>query len=404
MVLNIKEKNSNSIKERIDILKDVIIFSESNKNILKRLASSLLDVFIVKDQAIFHKGDQQNAMYIIVNGNVKVHDEGHIFAQLKEKDFFGEYSLIDSSVRSATVTATENTHLLCLDQIEFQKIMDDNPDVSRAVLKALIKRLRNNNISEEKLAQNTIKIAHQRDILDNQKKELEELNATKDKFFTIIAHDLKNPFNTVIGLSELLIERYESYDSKKIKEFINQIYIFSTNAYNLLEDLLQWARSQTGKMEVKLEKINIFDLARENTDIFLEIAEKKGVILESKITSDLYAFIDRNMITTVLRNLISNSIKFTNSNDIISLEAKVNKDFIEISVIDSGVGIPKNSIDKIFKIDSNISTQGTKEETGTGLGLIISSEFVEKNGGTIIVKSEEGEGTQFMFTVPLYKD
>jgi two-component system sensor histidine kinase/response regulator len=157
-------------------------------------------------------------------------------------------------------------------------------------------------------------------------------------------------------------------------------------------------------MEVKLEKINIFDLARENTDIFLEIAEKKGVILESKITSDLYAFIDRNMITTVLRNLISNSIKFTNSNDIISLEAKVNKDFIEISVIDSGVGIPKNSIDKIFKIDSNISTQGTKEETGTGLGLIISSEFVEKNGGTIIVKSEEGEGTQFMFTVPLYKD
>lgn len=404
MVFKFKEKKLNNIEHRINILKDVVIFSESDNQIRKRLANSLVDVFVLKDQAVFHKGDSLNAMYIIVQGKVKVHDGVHIFTQFKEKDFFGEYSLIDSSVRSATVTATEDTHLLRLDQKEFLKIIEDNVDVSKAVLKALIKRLRDNNVLEEKMAQNSLKISHQRDELDQQRKELEELNATKDKFFTIIAHDLKNPFNTVIGLSELLIERYETYDSAKIKEFINQIHIFSNNAYNLLEDLLQWARSQTGKMKVKPEKVNLLDLSVENMTIFKEMADKKGVNLESRINIDLYAYIDRNMITTVLRNLISNAIKFTRANDTIILAAKVNNNFIEVSVSDTGIGIPYDNIDKIFKIDSNISTQGTDDESGTGLGLIISHEFVEKNGGTIIVKSEEGKGTTFMFTVPIINE
>lgn len=126
--------------------------------------------------------------------------------------------------------------------------------------------------------------------------------------------------------------------------------------------------------------------------------------LESKINSKLYAFVDRNMISTVLRNLLSNSIKFTNVDDSVFLEAKVNNEFIEISVTDTGIGIPESNIDKIFSIDSNISTKGTAKESGTGLGLIISYEFVERNGGTLIVKSEEGKGTEFMFTVPVYKE
>jgi signal transduction histidine kinase len=404
MGYNIKLKKSGNIKERIGILKDVIIFSETDDKIRKRLASSLIDIFVTKDQSVFHKGDQLNAMYIIVSGKVKVHDGDHIFTQFSEKDFFGEYSLIDSSVRSATVTATEDSHLLRLDQNEFQKIIEDNVDVSKAVLRALIRRLRDNNVLEEKMTQNSLKIARQRDELDKQKKELEELNATKDKFFTIIAHDLKNPFNTVIGLSELLIERFETYDSNKIKEFINQIHIFSNNAYNLLEDLLQWAKSQTGRLEVHSEKVDLLDLATENINIFQEMAEKKGVNLESKINAGLYANIDKNMITTVIRNLISNSIKFTNTNDRIILDAKKNNEFIEVSVTDTGIGIPDINIDKIFRIDSNISTQGTAEEAGTGLGLIISHEFVEKNGGTIVVKSVEGKGTEFMFTVPIFTD
>ena len=157
-------------------------------------------------------------------------------------------------------------------------------------------------------------------------------------------------------------------------------------------------------MEVNTEKVNLLDLANENMSIFQVMAEKKGVKLESKINNKLHAYIDKNMISTVIRNLLSNSIKFTNINDSVFLEAKANNDFIEIRVADTGIGISESNIDKIFNIDSNISTQGTAEESGTGLGLIISHEFVEKNGGTIIVKSEEGKGTEFMFTVPVYKD
>lgn len=392
------------IEKRVDILRDVVIFSESDEEILKLLADLLTDVFVEKNDTVFHKGDQLNAMYIIVEGKVKVHDGEHIFTQFGEKDFFGEYSLIDSSVRSATVTAIETTYLLRLNQEDFYKIIKDNIEVSKAVLKALIKRLRDNNILEEKLTQNNLKIERQRDELDKQKKELEELNATKDKFFTIIAHDLKNPFNTVIGLSELLIERYDTYDSNKIKEFIGQINKFSNNAYNLLEDLLKWAKSQTGRMEVKPEKVDVFELAVENIDLFQEKAEKKGVKIDTNIKMGLFAYIDRNMINTVLRNLISNSVKFTNSGDIINIEAKSINEHIEIIVSDTGIGVPEENLKKIFKIDSHLSTQGTADEIGTGLGLIISREFVEKNGGTINVNSKEGNGTQFMFTVPVYKE
>lgn len=405
MSVNSGNLNTNhQIKERISILKDVVIFSESDEKILKQLAESLTYIVVPENMAVFHKGDQLNAMYIIIDGSVKVHDGDHIFTKFGKKDFFGEYSLIDSSVRSATVTAIEDTQLLRLDQKEFNRIIEKNIEVSKAVLKALIKRLRNNNILEERLTQNSIKIEKQRDKLDRQKRELEELNATKDKFFTIIAHDLKNPFNTVIGLAELLVERFDTYDGKKIKEFITQIHKFSTNAYNLLEDLLQWAKSQTGRMEISPEKLDIYELAIENKAMFEEKAAKKGVEIQLDIPLRTYAWIDRNMISTVIRNLLSNAVKFTNSGDKITFNAQQIDSAIKIIITDTGIGIPTKNQEKIFRIDSNLSTQGTADEAGTGLGLIISKEFVEKNGGTIHVESIEGEGSKFVFTVPTYKE
>ena len=405
MGLEVNEIGSGKkINERVEILKEVVIFSESEGIILKRLAASLVDVFVEKDEAVFQKGDMLNAMYIIVSGTVYVHDGDHIFTQFGAKDFFGEYSLIDSSVRSATVTASEKTHLLRLDQGDFLELIEENVDLSKAVLKALIKRLRNNNILEEKLTQNTLKIKRQRDELDVQKEKLEELNATKDKFFTIIAHDLKNPFNTVIGLSELLIERYETYNSEKIQEFIGQIHKFSNNAYNLLEDLLQWAKSQTGRMEVKQKKTDVFELAIESLNLYKAKAEEKGIKLTSNVDIGLYASIDKNMISTVLRNLVSNAIKFTKSGGEIRIEANVSGDFIEVKVSDTGIGISEKNLQGIFEIDYNISTLGTNQESGTGLGLIIVREFVEKNGGTISVKSKEGEGSLFIFKIPAFKE
>ncbi|MFC2104803.1 sensor histidine kinase [Bacteroidota bacterium] len=143
-------------------------------------------------------------------------------------------------------------------------------------------------------------------------------------------------------------------------------------------------------------------MVTENVFLYTEKAYEKGVRIISKMDAEQYALIDRHMISTVLRNLISNSVKFTKQGDEITVDARINSNLIEISVIDTGVGISEENVEKIFQIDSNISTQGTAEESGTGLGLIISREFIEKNGGTINVKSKEGEGTRFTFTVPVY--
>lgn len=401
MAIKIKGIRSKIMKNpRLEILKNVVIFSESSNAILKRIAESLTDVYVEKGQEVFHKGDKLDSMYIIVNGKVIVHDSNHIFAQFSVNDFFGEYSLIDSSERSASVTAIEKTHLLRLDQRDFNNIINEDIDVAKSILKALINRLRNYNILEEQLTQNSIQIQNQRDELEKQRKELEELNNTKDKFFTIIAHDLKNPFNTVIGLSELLVERYDTYDSKKIKDFILQINKFSNNAFNLLENLLQWAKSQTGRIKVNPQQIDLYELANENINLFKAGAIKKGITLLSTVESGAYAYADRNMITAIIRNLVSNAIKFTNKGDRITLNAYQKADLVYFTVTDTGIGIPAENLKKLFVIEENVSTQGTEDEEGTGLGLIICKEFIEKNGGSIWVESTLKAGSKFTFSVP----
>lgn len=403
MGLKIKNSEVEEIKiQRIEILKKVSIFSEVKKNVLENIASSLVSVTVEKGYPVFFKDDQFNAMYIIESGRVKVHDGEHVFTTLGTNEFFGEYSLIDSSARSATVTAIEKTHLLRLDQEVFNIIIDSDVEIAKGVLKALIKRLRNSNILEENLTRKSIQIEKQKNAIEKNKKELEELNATKDKFFTIIAHDLKNPFNTVIGLSELLMERYDTYDETKIKQFIELIYKYSKNAYNLLENLLQWAKSQTGRMDIKIEKTDIFELVNDNLNLLKGRADSKNIKLTSNVDIGLYASIDKNMIRTVLRNLISNAIKYTQKNGEVGVKASKDENFIYVSVFDTGVGIPKENLDEIFKIDTNISTQGTDDETGTGLGLIIAQEFVEQNGGEISVSSQEGKGSEFTLKLPAY--
>jgi len=403
MRLKIRKSKLEEIKiERIEILKKVTIFSEVKKNVIEDIASSLVSVTVDKGNSVFIKGDQLKAMYIIERGKVKVHDGEYVFTTLESNDFFGEYSLIDSSARSATVTAIEKTHLLRLDQTVFNKIIDSDVEIAKGVLKALIKRLRNSNILEENLTRKSIQIEKQKNAIEKNKKELEDLNATKDKFFTIIAHDLKNPFNTVIGLSELLMERYDTYNETKKKYFIEHIYKFSKNAYNLLENLLQWAKSQTGRIDIKIEKTDIFELVNDNLYLLKGRADSKNIKLTSNVDIGLYASIDKNMIRTVLRNLISNAIKYTQKNGEVGVKASKVENFIYVSVFDTGVGIPKENLDKIFKIDTNISTQGTDDEVGTGLGLIIAQEFVEQNGGEISVSSQEGKGSEFTLKLPAY--
>lgn len=236
--------------------------------------------------------------------------------------------------------------------------------------------------------------------LQKNNEKLYELNATKDKFFSIIAHDLKNPFSSLIGYSEILIKNYEKFPAQKTKKFISSINSSAKYGSELLQNLLQWARAQTGRIKWEPKKTTIDDLVLEAIFIHKIQAEKKNIELINEATSTLSCYADYSMVSTVLRNLIANAIKFTKQGGRIVIKSEQEGEFIKISIKDNGIGISQENIDKLFRIDEHHTTQGTDNESGTGLGLILSKEFVEKHGGKIGVKSKTGEGSTFYFTLP----
>jgi signal transduction histidine kinase len=251
----------------------------------------------------------------------------------------------------------------------------------------------NAEIKERKRAEQSLK---------ENEKQLRELNSTKDKFFSIIAHDLKSPFNSLLGFTDLFLENYDSFDDEERKLIIESLNNSSKKTYLLLENLLTWSCSQTGSIEFSPEEIQIKTLIHEVISLSQPAAENKSIGLFDKTDADIFVYADKNMLQTVFRNLITNAIKFTRKEGIVIISAnKPNKQgFVEISVSDTGIGIPDTIIDDLFLIDKNISTPGTEKEQGTGLGLILCKEFVEKQGGEISVESEIGKGSKIIFTLP----
>jgi PAS domain S-box-containing protein len=231
--------------------------------------------------------------------------------------------------------------------------------------------------------------------------ELKELNASKDKFFSIIAHDLKNPFNTIIGFSEVLKDELKSMDDDAIKNYAGLINTSAVQTFRLLENLLEWANSQLGKILFNPGYFNLSDIVAEEFLNLNDLAMGKGIELNNSLPVDLLILADVNMIKTIMRNLLTNAIKFTHRNGKVEVSATADNTHIEISVSDSGIGMTPVIIDKIFRLDGNLSTRGTEDEKGTGLGLILCKEFVEKHGGKIWVESEPGKGSEFKFTLPV---
>jgi signal transduction histidine kinase/ligand-binding sensor domain-containing protein len=238
-------------------------------------------------------------------------------------------------------------------------------------------------------------------ILEEQKQHIEELNASKDKFFSIIAHDLKNPFQSIIGFSEMQKEEIKSGDFARIGEYAGRINTSAVQTLRLLENLLEWANSQRGNISFSPASINLVELLNEDFIILNEMAIGKNIELKNSLPYDLKIMADKNMIKTIVRNLISNAIKFTRRNGKVEVKALIYNRHVEISVSDSGIGMTKESIAKLFRLDGNPSTRGTENEKGTGLGLFLCKEFIEKHGGKIWVESEPGKGSVFRFNLPL---
>ena len=237
--------------------------------------------------------------------------------------------------------------------------------------------------------------------LQNSEKHLKELNSTKDKFFSIIGHDLRNPLNALLGFSELISGNSRDYTSEEIQRYSKIINEAAKNIHLLIENLLEWSQSQSGNIDYNPERTDLMPMVTEIFKVFEIHADKKGVNMVSEIPEDVSVYADRNLLSTILRNLINNAVKFTPNGGQVRIFCEQSKSEITIFVEDTGIGMSETQMDNLFRLDSNITMPGTSEEKGTGLGLILCKEFVDMHKGKIWASSKPKEGSTFSFTLPL---
>ena len=232
---------------------------------------------------------------------------------------------------------------------------------------------------------------------------LTELNASKDKFFSIIGHDLRQPFNSILGYTNLLIDEFDELSADEKKLYLNSVKNSANNSFKLLDNLLQCARLQAGRIEVNKEIIDLNYLIKSSVKLLSGIADEKNITIETNLEENLTAYADESMVAMIIRNLITNAIKFTSPGGKIKITSSSHNKSIIVSVEDNGVGMSKEDLENLFKIDVQHSALGTNKEKGTGLGLILVKEFLEKNNGKIRVVSEVGKGSAFSFSLPRRK-
>ncbi|MDM8531098.1 hybrid sensor histidine kinase/response regulator [Anaerolineales bacterium HSG25] len=258
----------------------------------------------------------------------------------------------------------------------------------------------------EKLASQTNQLQAQAEELQAKNNELAETNASKDRFFSIIAHDLKGPFIPLLGNTERLAKIGQTYSPEQVEEMGQSLHRTATCMFNLLETLLQWARIQMGRMEYQPGRLNLTEIIDQTINLLADVALNKQITLENRLQIPIYLNVDENMLKTIIRNLMSNALKFTPHSGQVSISAQKHetqsqkREFVELWVSDTGVGISQPDINRLFKINEYHTTLGTDDEKGTGLGLIMCYEMVERHGGRIWVESDVGQGTTFKATLP----
>ncbi|MBN1599290.1 MAG: DUF3365 domain-containing protein [Bacteroidales bacterium] len=238
-------------------------------------------------------------------------------------------------------------------------------------------------------------------VIENKNDELKRINVTKDKFFSIIAHDLRSPLSALTSLGQTLLESHNEIPVEQREELINILYDGSKKTYNLLDNLLKWATSESGRLSFNPVQLPINDIIKDNLILLEENFKNKKISVNYDLNEIVIVYADLNMLNTILRNLLSNAIKYSRLNGTVKVSAKkITGGMVEISIADTGIGIEEELRTKIFDTDNITTKKGTSNEIGTGLGLKLSKEFVEKNGGQIWVESEPGKGSVFSFTLP----
>ena len=232
--------------------------------------------------------------------------------------------------------------------------------------------------------------------------ELEESNQTKDRYFSIIAHDLKNPFSVILGFTDLLVEGYHDFSEEERQTIIQDLNNTSKKVYDLLENLLTWSRSQSRKIELNPETIDLNSIIEDCINSYERNAEQKQITLKNNISGEINVYADLFTLTVVINNILSNAIKFTPDGGFVAIKAVSDKNYVEIIIEDTGIGMNQEIIDNFLQSEKVYSTPGTRNEKGTGLGLMLVRDFIRKNNGTLFINSVPGSGTEFSFTLPVF--
>lgn len=295
----------------------------------------------------------------------------------------GAVDYITKPIQPEEVLARVNAHLT------IRKLQQELQKKNMVLEKCVVRLAEQNDQLKEKNTQ-----------LDEKNVQLKALNADKDKFFSIIAHDLRNPLNTLRLLPEIIVQNIEKYSKDDILKVIRTQQNTMENLSALLENLLTWSRIRQGIIEYCPQQIDVKELIARNVTLLRPNAEQKQITLSSEIEEKTFVYADCHMVDTVVRNLLSNALKFTEPGGNITISAIQNDLAVEVSVSDTGIGIAEKHLPELFRIDTKYKRSGTANEPGTGLGLLLCKEFVKRNDGSIRVESEVGRGSTFKITLP----
>ena len=383
--------NDEQINQRVKLLRNARIFKMGSDIELKELSLSLVERVVAKNEIIIHKGSKGENLFILVDGKVKIHDDDHVYNISGKGHVFGEYSLFHTEIRTATVTAIEETHLLVLSQKKFKKLIDENADIQNAVNESLVETIAVQNRMEKELTIKNKLIAEQKD-------ELQKTINIKNRFFSLIAHDLRSPLSSLSSYLNMLIDS-NVLSKKEISEYAVDLKKSVSNVNGMLDNLLNWAVSETGDWNMQSKIFDIKDAIDRNIELYHTVAKQKNITLID-VSKSANIIGDENSIDVVLRNLISNGIKYTHKGGEVEVSVDVSDEYVIVLVKDNGIGISDEIKERLFNLDGKHKPRGTDNEKGSGLGLILCKEFAEKNNGFLKFESEMGKGTTFKFYLP----
>lgn len=382
-------KSETPFNTKLTLLKRIQLFSDLHKPALKKIADLLEDMEYQKGHYVFKKGDEGDAVFIITEGSVSVKDEDLVLSTLKEGDVFGEYALIDNKSRSASIFAEETLRILRLDRTSFSRLLTENKEIQNGLLHLFVNRLREHDVLEKQLADQTKQIL-------SQKESLEELNDEKNHLMGIIAHDLRNPLSSTLSLAELMKSESENFDEDQMI-CINGIIKALNRMVAMVDRILDVKSLEAKKDQLNLEKVELSELIKNTYHSYESKIKNKNLKVHLNLTR-IQAEVDRQYLLQVIENLLSNAIKFSPQGKSIFLNLWVHNGKAHIGIKDEGPGISLDDQKKLFHKYQQLSAKPTGGESSTGLGLSIVKKYTELMNGSVWCESEPGKGAKFVVT------